>query len=216
MAAGDIIIGKGIRIEVSKTFGAAKTVTAISLADPGVVTSTAHGLANKSVGYFATVAGMDQLLGQAARVAATAANTFELEDIDTTSFPAFTSGTFVPVTAWSTLGIATSITEGGGEGEKLNVTTLLDVIRKERNGLLAAETVSINTLAVTLATEALQLIRRAARTSGALVFRCTWNNGDVMLFNGEPSKPGRDVQQGAVGTGSLSVGILGLITEGSA
>ena len=28
---------------------------------------------------------------------------FTLEDIDTTGYPAFTSGQFVPITAWSTL-----------------------------------------------------------------------------------------------------------------
>ena len=50
MAQGDLIIGRGVRVEVGKTEGSAKTVTAITLADPGVATSTAHGLTTKSVG----------------------------------------------------------------------------------------------------------------------------------------------------------------------
>lgn len=216
MAQGDLIIGRGVRVEVGKTEGSPKTVSAVSLANPGVATSTAHGLLAKSVGYFQNVGGMVNIEGQAARLSAVDTNTFTLEDIDTTAYPAFTSGQFVPITAWATLAKSTSLAEGGGEGDKLNVTTLIDNIRQERNGLLAAETFQIGLLAESLASEALQIVRRAARTSSLLVFRVTWNNGDVLVFRGEPSKPGRDVQQGQVGTGSISVTVKGFVTEGAA
>lgn len=216
MAQGDLIIGRGVRVEVGKTEGAAKTVTAVTLANPGVATSTAHGLSTKSVGYFYNVAGMVNLEGQAVRLGTVATDTFQFEDIDTTDYPAFTSGTFIPITAWSTLSKATSIAEGGGEADKLNATVLLDNIRQERNGLLAAETMTIGLLAESLASEALQIVRRAARDSDLLVFRVTWNNGDVLVLRGEPSKPGRDVQQGQLGTGTISVTVRGFTTEGAA
>ncbi len=216
MAQGDLIIGRGVKVEVGKTEGSAKTVTAVTLADPGVATSTAHALTDKTVGYFKNVTGMVNLEGQAVRIGGVTANTFNLTDIDTTEYPAFTAGQFIPITAWSTLAKATSISEGGGDPEKLNTTVLLDDIRKEANGLLAAETVTIQLLAESLASEALQICRRAARSADALVFRVTWKNGDVMIFRGEPSKPGRDVQQGQVGTGSMAVTITGFITEGAA
>jgi hypothetical protein len=181
-----------------------------------VATSTAHGLTAKSVGYFNAVTGMVNLEGQAARLGTTATDTFQLEDIDTTNYPAFTGGTFIPITAWATLSKATSISEGGGEADKLNVTTLLDNIRQERNGLLAAQTVSIQLLAESLASQALQVLRRGARDSKLFVFRVTWANGDVAIFRGEPSLPGRDVQQGQAGTGNLTVTVRGFITEGAA
>ena len=44
-------------------------------------------------------------------------NTFTLEDIDTTAYPAFTGGQFIPITAWATLAKSTSLAEGGGEGD---------------------------------------------------------------------------------------------------
>lgn len=216
MAQGDLITGRGVRVEVGKTEGSAITVSAITLADPGVATATAHGLTTKSVGYFSTVTGMVNLEGQAVRLGTVATNTFGLEDIDTTNYPAFTGGSFVPITAWSTLAKATSISEGGGEADKLNATVLLDNIRQERNGLLAAQTVSIQLLAESLASEALQLIRRGARDSELFVFRVTWANGDVAIFRGEPSLPGRDVQQGQLGTGNMTVTVRGFITEGAA
>lgn len=216
MAIGDILVGRNARVEVGLTEGAPITITAVTLANPGVASASAHGLAAKSVGYFATANGMVNLAGQAARLGATAAGTFALEDIDTTTYAAFTSGTFVPVTAWSTLAKSTSISKGGGEGEKLNATTLLDGIRQEINGLLAAETFSINVLSETLDSQGMALVRAAARISRLLVVRITWNNGDVWVFRGEPSSPGADVQQGQIGTGSISFTVKGFQTQGPA
>jgi hypothetical protein len=216
MAQGDIIIGRNVRVEVSKTEGTPIAVTAVTQASPGVATATAHGLATKSVGYFSVANGMTQLEGQAVRLGAVAANTFALEDQNSTTYPAFTTGTFVPITQWATLAKSTTFTEGGGDAEKINVTTLLDNTRKERNGLLASETVSIQLLAESLPSEALQIIIDAARQSKLLVFRVTWANGDVAVFRGEPSKPGRDVQQGQAGTGSVSVTVTGFLANGPA
>lgn len=216
MAQGDLIIGRGVRIEIGKTEGSAKTVSAVTLADPGVATSTAHGLTTKSVGYFSGVTGMVNLEGQAVRLGTVATDTFALEDIDTRAYPAFTGGNFIPITAWSTLAKSTSYDEGGGEAEKLNISTLLDDIRQEQNGLLAAQSVTINLLAESLASEAMQLIRRGARNSSLFVFRVTWKNGDVAIFRGEPSLPGRSVGQGAVGTSALTVAVKGFITQGAA
>jgi hypothetical protein len=115
MAQGDLIIGRGVRVEVGKTEGAAKTVTAITTADPGVATSATHGLSTKSVGYFSGVTGMVNLEGQAVRLGTVATDTFVLEDIDTTGYPAFTAGSFVPITAWATLSKATTAYSSSGE-----------------------------------------------------------------------------------------------------
>lgn len=216
MAAGDLIIGRGVRVEVATAYGPSKPVTVVTKADPGVATSATHGLLAKSVGYFRNVQGMANLEGQAVRFGAVAADTLTLTDIDTTNFPDFVSGELVPVTTWATLSKSTSFAEGGGEGEKLNVTTLLDNLRQERNGLLAAETVTINVLAESVASPAMQFIRKAARSSTPCVFRITWNNGDTLVWRGEPSKPGRDVQQGQAGTGSLSITVIGTMVEGLA
>lgn len=211
------IVGRGVRIEVSKTEGSAKTVSAVTNADPGVASSTAHGLLTKSLGYFSGVTGMVNLEGQAARLGTILTDSFSLPDIKTTNYPAF-SGTcsFVPITAWSTLSRSTSYSEGGGEGDALDDTVLLDDIKQEVNGLLAAQTVSIGISSPTISDEALGLIRVAARESAYLVFRVTFKDGNVRVFRGQPSLPGVDVQKGALGTGSLSVKVKGFILEGAA
>lgn len=211
-----LIIGRGVRVEVSKTVAAAKVVTAVSLAKPGVASSAAHGLANKSVGFFDAVTGMAQLDGQAVRLANQAAGTFELEDIDTSGYPVFTGGSFFPVSAWSTLSSATSYQLGGGDAEKLDSTGLIDDIKQEINGLLAAQTVSININSEDVNSEALGIIEAAARGSAYLVFRITLKTGAVRIFRGQPSLPGENTQKGAIGTGSFNVTVKGFITKGAA
>lgn len=208
------IKGRGVRVEVSKTEGTAKVVSAVTKAKPGVATSTAHGLTAGAVGYFKGVEGMAQLEGQAVRVANPTTNTFDLEGLNTTNFPAFTDqADFVPVTAWATLSQSTSYSIGGGESEKLDTTTLIDVIKQEENGLLPAQTVSINVLALGSDNEALGLIRDAALNGQSLVFRITLQDedGSQRVFRGEPSIPGEDVQKGQVGTGSISVTVKGQV-----
>lgn len=205
------LIGRGVRVEVSKTEGSAKTVTAVTKANPGVASSTAHGLSAGAVGYFSGVTGMDNIEGQAARVHAPATDSFTLQGLKTTSFPDFTAGTFVPITAWSTLSKSTGYQIGGGAGNPLQTTTLLDDIEQQENGLLAAQTVSIDLNHETVDGEALGLVNDAAVDQAYLVFRITLKDGSQRVFRGQPSLPGENVQQGAVGTGSLSVTVKGRI-----
>ena len=208
---GTPLIGRGVRVEVQKTVAAAKTITAISLANPGVATSTAHALADGTVGFLDAVAGMVNLDGQAIRIDAPASNTFELQGVDTTTYPAFTAGTFVPVTVWSTLSRSSSYNIGGGAAEKIKTTVLLDEIEQQANGLLAAQTVSFNINHETVDEEALQLIATAAINQAYLVFRITFKDGAQRIFRGQPSMPGEDVGQGALATGTLEVTVKGQV-----
>lgn len=77
--------------------GAAKTITGVTRANPGVVTSAAHGFSNGQEIYIDNVGGMTQLNARNFIVANATANTFTLKDafgtdIDTTGFTAYTSG----------------------------------------------------------------------------------------------------------------------------
>lgn len=210
------LIGRGVRVEIGKTEGAPVTLTDVSNANPGVASKTAHGLSAKSVGYFTDVTGMVNLDGQAVRLGTTDTDSFELEDIDTTNYPEFTAGKFVPITAWSTLARAASYSIGGGEGDEQDDSVLLDDIRQNIQGLLAAQTVTFNLKSQTTAAEALALVKAAARNQTYLVFRITLKDGATRVFRGQPSLPGEDVQQGQIGTGSFSVSVKGFVTEGAA
>ncbi len=90
----------------------AKTITAITKANPGVLTSNSHGFSNGDEIFVDSVGGMTELNGRNYRVANSTTNTFTLVDlfggaINTTSFTTFTSGG----TATEIFEVATPYTE---------------------------------------------------------------------------------------------------------
>ena len=75
----------------------AKTITAITKANPGVVTSASHGFSNGDEIFVDSVGGMTEVNGRNYRVANSSTNTFTLTDlfgvaINTTNFTTYTSG----------------------------------------------------------------------------------------------------------------------------
>ena len=75
----------------------AKTITAITKANPGVLTSSSHGFSNGDEVFVDSIGGMTELNGRNYRVANATTNTFTLTDLfgnamNTTSFTTYTSG----------------------------------------------------------------------------------------------------------------------------
>ena len=90
---------------------------------------------------------------------------------------------------------------------------LLDDQAQTENGLLAAQTVTFNLLAEDAPAAAMQAIEQAALNDQALVFRITLKTGAQRIFRGTPSMPGEDVQQGQLGTGTVSVQVKGRVLK---
>lgn len=208
------IKGRGVRVEIAATFNPPVTVTALTNASPGVATSAAHGQANNTVGTFTAVGGMAQLENQAARVKNTAANTFDLQGLNTTLYSAF-SGTalFTPVATWLTLAECTSYRFGGGSSEKLNSTRLIDITAQEEIGNLPADTISLGVLSQDTPTAAMLILESAVQSNTAVVVRITLANGAVRVCRAEPGLPGEDVQQGQLGTGTIEMAVKGLVMK---
>lgn len=209
-------IGRGVRVEIGTTEGAAKTVTAVTAAKPPVATSTAHGLLAKSLGYFSTATGMPQLEGQAVRLSAVTTNDMTLEDLDATNYGTFAAGAVVPITAWMTVSEVTDYAKGGGEGNPLAVTTILDQIEQLVNGVLSAETVTFSARTPTISGAALQKIRETAKSQGYLVFRITLADGNVRFWRGQCTLPSESVGQGGVGQTQFATTVKGFWCEGAA
>jgi hypothetical protein len=211
MATNDPVLGSGVRVEIALTYGTAIPVSAITLANPAVVTATAHGLSAKSAGYFDSMVGMEKLDGQGARVDTVTANNFSLLDIDTSAFGAHVSGNFIPVLTWGTLAQARSYGLGGGAAKTEDATCLIDtreVLISTRN---AAETVSMDVLTLKVDNAAMKKLRATGRALDFALFRITFLSGEQRIFRGQPSIPGESVSQSALGTGQLSVTVKGQI-----
>ncbi len=88
-----VIVDGGLVVDTSQT----KTITAVTKANPGVVTSNGHGLSNGTEVFVSSVGGMEELNGRQLLVANSTTNTFTLQDkagtdINTTNFTTYTSG----------------------------------------------------------------------------------------------------------------------------
>lgn len=208
-----IVKGRQVRVEVAATYGTAKTISAVSKASPGVASSTAHAMANGTIGYFDGVTGMDELEGQVASVADQTTDAFDIEKLNTTSFGTFTAGEFVPVATWVTLSKSTSYEIGGGAAEKTDDTTLLDAMKKEGVGALAAQNVTISGFAESYNSAAADLVEAAALAGADIVVRITLKDGSRRLVRGVPSLMGESVSVGANGTGSFEITTKGLVMK---
>lgn len=181
------IIGTNAKVEVQQTLGSPVTVSAVTLASPGVATATSHGFANGDVVLFSVAGGTVELDQQAVRVANITTNTFELEGLDTSAYTAWTAGTVKKVTAFSTLSSAQDVTMPNPTPAKIDVTTLIDTAKQYVYGLPDAPDGSITGLFNPGGT-AEGLIYAATNTNATMVFRLSFSGGTKhSIFNANVS-----------------------------
>lgn len=111
-----VSLPNGSTVAIASGYDAAKTISAISNANPGVATSAAHGFTDGD--YIDIVSGWARLTDRIVRVDDALTGTFEIEGIDTTSTTLFPvgggPGTARKVTGWTQLAqILDSSSEGG-------------------------------------------------------------------------------------------------------
>lgn len=197
------IIGANVRVEVQASLGSDRTITAISKANPAVVTSAGHGYSNGDVVVLDIPGGMVELDGQAARVANKATDSFQLEGIDSTNFSTFTSGSCAEVT-FSTLSSAQNITMPNPAPAKIDVTTLIDKSKQYEYGLPDAPDGSITGLFNPGGT-AEGYVKAATEGNESMAFRVTFAGSQVTIFNANVSGgTGFELSGNAAATATIS------------
>lgn len=123
----------GSTLFIGSAYGSALTVSALTNANPGVATSTAHGLSNGD--YVVVTSGWSRLNNRLVRVAGVTANTFELEGINTTDtdiYPASSGvGSVREVTTFTQITQVLQPTSQGGEQQFLAYQFLEDDAQTE-------------------------------------------------------------------------------------
>lgn len=113
----NLTLPNGSTISISTGFEAAKTVSAITNADPGVATATAHGFSDGDIVVMSS--GWANLDGRVARVDNSVTNAFDMEGVNTTSttrFPAGAgAGTAKEVSGFVQLTGILGVSSSGGE-----------------------------------------------------------------------------------------------------
>jgi len=172
-----------VAIAMQSALATAKTITAITKANPGVATSPAHGY---SAGTYLllTVAGMFQLDQRVVRVASPATDTFQLEGIDTTNFDTFVSGTAQAITFGTSVATATSISSSGGGFDFIDTTTIHANARSQIPGLPQAATFTMDNI-WDVSEAGLLAMKTASDAQAQRAFKFTFGTGgQIMVFSG--------------------------------
>jgi hypothetical protein len=181
-----IPLPNGAQVALATTLAAAKTVTAVSNANPAVATSAAHGYTDGDVGLFTS--GWVNASNSVYRVDGATTGTFQLEGLDTSStarFPASQgAGTFEEITAWTAVTLIPSFEKTGGEAKTTDIS-YLDV-DKDRQAITGATAETLNFSVSYRPDSAMHAALLAASRSGEIqVLRLVMKDGSTIYYVGE-------------------------------
>lgn len=200
----------GVAVAMQSAIATAVTITAISKANPGVVTATQTYSNGDYV--LVTCQGMTQINSRIFRVAGVTGTTFQLEGEDTTNYSTFTSGTCQKLTLGTTFSTLKTISGSGGEFDQLDTTTIHDTVKKQEPGLASAVVFSFDSFwDITDAGLTAAIAQSKLQAQNAFLF--TFPTGAKMAFYGYVGATG--IPQGSTGekvTTKVSITAVGLPT----
>jgi len=172
----------GVAVAIQSALDAAKTITAITKASPGVVSSTSHGYSNGDF-VLLKVVGMNQVNNRIFRVANQASGTFELEGENTTAYDTFTSGTAEKITFGTTVSTLTTVNASGGDFDFIDTTTIHDIVKSQIPGQASPSTFTFDAI-WDVADAGMVALKAASDNKAQRCVRFTFANGQKFLFNG--------------------------------
>jgi len=177
----------------------AQAITAITQADPPVVTSAGHGLSDGDVVYITGVVGMTDVNNRAFIANVLSSSTFELFDQDSTGYTAYTSGGELQVGAWSEFCEVKNWSRTGASKTQIDVSTVCSNAQEFESGLPG-----LGTLALTF--------NYAGDTSSAQQALEDWDasSGTMAIKRQLPSNGGTRVYLGTVQQMSDTGGVGGV------
>ncbi len=206
---------QGTSFQISTGTGGAKTITAVSIGFPAIVTSTAHGLANGDVVTIAAITGTvgtdatNGLNGKTFVISNVTANTFAIQ-ANTLGLAYTSGGTATPQTYTSVANVK-SFNGFGGMASEIDVTNLSSTAKEFRLGLQDFGTITIE-VSVDYSDAGQNALRTAQAAGTERTFRLNFPNARVATFNGYVK--GAPVQGGVDATveGSFEIRINGNVT----
>lgn len=172
-----------VAVAMQSALAGTKTITAITKASPGVVSSTSHGYSNGNY-VLLSVQGMWQVDNKVVRVANQAANTFELEGVDTTSYDTFSSGTAALITFGTTFSSIKGLSASGGDFDFIDTSTIHANVKTQIPGLPNPLNYSFDNI-WDISDTAQTAMKTASDAQSARCFRFTFGTGgNIMVFYG--------------------------------
>jgi len=116
-----VSLPNGSTVAIASGYGSPVTITAITNANPGVASATAHGFSDGD--YVEITSGWSKLTERVVRVDVSITDAFDLEGVDTTSTSMYPSGggagSARKITGWTQLAQITDSSSEGGEQQFL-------------------------------------------------------------------------------------------------
>lgn len=202
---GQNILLLNTKVDMQKTLAANVTITAISKAAEAVVTATNTYTAGDLV-VITAVLGMAEINNRVVRVKSPSGSAFTCEGLDSTAFSTYASaGVANKITAFDAFDNLTSLSYPEPSPNAVDVTTIHLTQKLEIFGLDDAPTITMNTISDPLSVT-IAAVRAASLAKALRAFRCTLQNGNILIFNGYVAGGrGLDGSAGAVATGQISV-----------
>ncbi len=170
-----------VQVATQSAIAAADTITGITKASPGVVTSVGHGWNDGDYVYY-DVEGMYQLKDRIVRVANKTLDTAELEGLDTTPFGTFSAGTGQVVTFGNAITTAVSVSSSGGESEFADLTTIHDAVRKQKPSFFSPLTLTFE-MFFDPTDASLAELKAASDLQAKRAIKITWSTA-IMVVSG--------------------------------
>ncbi len=171
-----------VQVAIQSALAAAKTITAITKASPGVVSSTAHGYSSGDY-VVLSVQGMFQVDQRVFRVASVTSDSFALEGEDSTNHDTFSSGTAQKITFGTSMTTATGLTASGGDFDFKDTTTIHTNVKTQVPGAANPATYTFDSL-WDPADAGLVALKAASDVQGLRAVRFTFAGGQKLAFNG--------------------------------
>lgn len=169
-------------LSVSTAEAAPDTITAITAANPPVVTCGTHGISNGDLIRITGVVGMTQVNDRAFIAANVSSTTLELKGVDATGYTAYASGGQVVETSTLTaVGEVVSVSGFDGVADEIDVTHLRSTAKEFLIGLQDFGNVSLELLMVN--SDAGQAKLRSLKAAASIgTFSLALSNGEVAAF----------------------------------
>ncbi len=178
----------GSVFQVETARGSAKKITAITIANPAVFTSTTHGLVAGDTVYVDVEDAMPELTaGEYVVRSAPTTSTFTLYNVDTTGYASFVTGSPSDNAAYKVTYTnfceLTGYNQQGGQADTIDATTICSTAKEFETGLSDTGTLTLDYNAAPQ--QPVQLAIEAAQASGAsLAYRLVFpgTGGTVIMF----------------------------------
>ena len=176
----------GVILSLATAYGASRTVTAVTNANPAVATtSAAHGITNGT--FIEVVSGWNEINNSIVRVSGASGSVLAYEGVNATNtalYPAGSGGGSIrDITTWTQIQQIVGATTSGGEMQFTTFSFLEQNFESQLPTQASAQSIAIE-IADDPALAGYIALRNASRSRALTAMRAALPDGSVILYNG--------------------------------